>query len=108
MTPGRGAPSCPPPENNFGMAKVVEGGDIKCYALDPFLKDLDVGLIKIDVEGAEVNVLRSAAETIRRCRPVIITEAPTEEEFEAIRAVLPAHYAPSKRYNATPTYIWIP
>lgn len=33
-----------------------------------------VGLIKIDIQGAEPMALRGAAETLRRCKPVIIIE----------------------------------
>ena len=33
-----------------------------------------VGLIKIDVEGAEHDVIRGAAQTIARCRPVVVVE----------------------------------
>ena len=33
-----------------------------------------INFIKIDVEGAEYNVLRGGTETIRRCKPVIIFE----------------------------------
>lgn len=36
--------------------------------------DHNVKLIKIDVEGAEYEVLRGAVNTIRRCRPLIIFE----------------------------------
>ena len=35
----------------------------------------DVSVLKIDVEGMEINVLRGAVNTIQRCRPMIIFEA---------------------------------
>jgi len=36
--------------------------------------DRQLALIKIDVEGAEYGVLQGGAETIRRCRPVVVFE----------------------------------
>ncbi len=46
---------------------------IRCHTLDSFgLKDVDY--IKIDVEGFETKVLKGAAETIARCRPLIVIE----------------------------------
>ena len=41
--------------------------------IDSFSFD-DVSLIKIDVEGHELSVLRGSIETINRCKPVIIVE----------------------------------
>ncbi|MBY0388326.1 MAG: FkbM family methyltransferase [Mycobacterium pseudokansasii] len=57
----------------------VDGGDVQTIdvpvkRLDDLQLD-DVGLIKIDVEGHELAVLRGAAETLRRNRPVILVEA---------------------------------
>jgi hypothetical protein len=37
-------------------------------------EDAHIDFIKIDVEGAELQVLRGATATIRRCRPVIVFE----------------------------------
>lgn len=42
--------------------------------LDALLGDVPVDFIKIDVEGAEYNALLGGAETIRRSRPVIVSE----------------------------------
>ncbi len=41
---------------------------------DEIPADVDVAFIKIDVEGAELEVLRGGLETLRRCRPVVVFE----------------------------------
>jgi FkbM family methyltransferase len=52
----------------------VDGdGDIPMHTLDSLELD-DVDFIKIDTEGHELFVLRGAAATLKRCRPVIIVE----------------------------------
>jgi methyltransferase, FkbM family len=43
-------------------------------SLDDVLKGVDVDLIKLDVEGAELQVLRGGLKTLRRCRPYVIFE----------------------------------
>lgn len=73
--------------NIGGTELAVGSGNIKLVALDSFnLPRVD--LIKIDVEGMEPQVLKGAEETIRRCRPYIMTESfpdkkPLVEDFMA-------------------------
>ncbi|NRA97711.1 MAG: FkbM family methyltransferase [Planctomycetes bacterium] len=61
-------------ESNEGGTAVGTGGDpAELRSLDDFRFE-DVSLIKIDVEGFEMEVLRGALETISRSRPVLIIE----------------------------------
>lgn len=49
--------------------------NVELKKLDDIIPDeLKIDLIKIDVEGAEFNVLKGAKETIERCKPTIIFE----------------------------------
>jgi FkbM family methyltransferase len=53
----------------FGQARSGESVTVPCTTLDAFLKkrgDLKVDLVKIDVEGAELNVLRGMRQTTAR------------------------------------------
>jgi FkbM family methyltransferase len=53
----------------------IEPIEVETDRLDRVLpEDLPVRFVKIDVEGAELEVLRRAVETIRRHRPVIVFE----------------------------------
>ncbi len=50
-----------------------QGFKIPAISIDAFadLHNLDVGFIKLDIEGGEFEAVRSAAATIRRCAPVL-------------------------------------
>lgn len=43
--------------------------EVNCIALDDLLADESPTFIKMDIEGSEIDALRGAAITIRRCRP---------------------------------------
>ncbi|WP_019831778.1 FkbM family methyltransferase [Sphingomonas sp. PR090111-T3T-6A] len=50
-----------------------QGSDVEVVALDN-LNFARCDVIKIDVEGAEIKALEGARETIRRCRPIVMSE----------------------------------
>ncbi|MFH5925952.1 FkbM family methyltransferase [Roseomonas xinghualingensis] len=65
------------------------GTDTAVIPIDAFqLPRLD--LIKIDVEGMEIDVLEGAADTIRRCRPQMVIEV-IKSDRVAIGAILSGH-----------------
>ena len=71
--PLKGSPKAHPLHG--GVAVSTEGAIIK--SLDSMLDEIDikqVNLIKLDVDGYELDVLLGAAETIRRYKPAIIFE----------------------------------
>ncbi|NMG46342.1 FkbM family methyltransferase [Aromatoleum toluvorans] len=75
---------------NFGgvsLADDGEGDEVELVRLD----DLDVAacrLLKIDVEGRELDVLRGAVALIARCRPVIHVECDRPDRLAPLLAFL--------------------
>lgn len=61
--------------NNTGVGQVHENGNlvVQAYTLDSY-NFQGVTLIKIDVEGHELEVLEGAVDTLRRCKPSILLE----------------------------------
>lgn len=65
--------------------------EVPMDSIDNFAKakDLNLGLIKLDVEGAERAVLHGAEETVRKCRPIIIAAVyHTPEDFFEMKVYL--------------------
>jgi len=75
--------------NNFGGIPLgaEQGEDVAVVALDQ-LELPQVRLIKIDVEGMELDVLAGARATLARCRPVLYVENDRAEKAEALVARL--------------------
>lgn len=59
--------------DNCGAYYISGSGHIPMLAIDDLALS-DVDLIMLDIEGAELNALQGAADTIRRCQPIIVFE----------------------------------
>lgn len=87
----------------------VDGATVDVDSLDAQLADraAPIGFIKIDVEGAETNVLRGARRTLQKDRPLVSFEALGGSQFmshespfdilrrEGYRVMRPRHRSPS-------------
>lgn len=91
------------PENTgTDKLSISDTGDIEVVPLDHF-NFADVALIKIDVEGMELDVLQGALHTIMRWRPLIYVEAP--DTINKVREILGRlGYDEFGEFNATPTF----
>lgn len=93
---------------NSGMDRVelTPDGPLPVITVDSLnLPRLD--LLKIDVEGFEVECLHGARNTLARCNPLIVAEAIGTPDFDAqCRFLAPFGYVPVRRFNVTPTYLY--
>lgn len=100
-------------EANTGATRFGREGELvyPTARLDDELARIDgIGLIKVDVEGLELAVLRSARRVLARNRPVLVCEAHDDDRFAELDAyVRPLGYRTDGRaWGATPTYVWRP
>ena len=67
--------------HNSGARGVVPGaeGGVRICTIDVAASGHKVGLVKIDTQGSEYDILLGAREVLARDRPVLIVEYPTEE-----------------------------
>jgi FkbM family methyltransferase len=75
--------------NNFGGVEIggAHGEDVEVVTLDQL--DLPkIKLMKIDVEGMELEVLLGAKATLARCRPIVYVENDRVEKADALAAQL--------------------
>jgi len=100
-------------KNNIGAQKLNistnKKDDIEVITLDSLEYEDDIKMIKIDVEGMELDVLKGAWKIISKNHPVIYAEAATKEEFLPIYNYLSKlNYNYIKSFNATPTHLFMP
>jgi FkbM family methyltransferase len=64
-----------------------EGIEVKTVTIDSFVASrpgIDVGLIKTDVEGHDLEALRGMGEVVARCQPLILTECPYTTQLDEL------------------------
>ncbi len=98
-------------DSNSGMARVEAdpGGSVAMVTLDDeVLAEPRIDLIKIDVEGWELDVLRGAEQVLAERRPVIYVEI-MQSKFAPVEHHLRQRgYVCWKRFNHTPTFLFLP
>ena len=121
---GKGQVSVPETgKSNVGMARVAppdEGAApaslVDIVTLDSLLEDwrqghggkANVSLIKLDVEGMELAVLKGARETVAEHRPHLFAEAATGTALARLVAHLtPFGYRAVSRWGSTPVYHFV-
>jgi len=96
---------------NQGSARVaysdVQNGDIVVRTLDSVVAELTepIALLKIDVEGNEVEVLRGSSETIARHLPIICVEAHQWRGLIGTIRMLDNRYVVLDCLGYSPTYV---
>ena len=97
--------------SNLGASRLnlVPNGDVAIKTLDSYItKNINVSLLKIDVEGFEIEVLEGAKETIKNNKPLIVIETQTHRDFLNINEKLyNLEYMPFGQKGATNTVFFI-
>lgn len=82
---------------------------VASMALDELVGDEDVALIKIDVEGAELEVLLGAERILRSQKPLVVVEAHGSADRAAMNHFFASReYAPVAIAGISDNYFWMP
>ncbi len=97
--------------DNIGLTtvEVDDDGDLEIRPLDDLVEEASqLRLIKIDVEGMEMDVLKGAKSVLQASRPILALEAATVDQFSDLETVLkPLNYTPVSALNYTPTHVFV-
>lgn len=107
--PGRGHFEKDIPENLGAQKLEVGTGGIEIARLDDQDIPSPVKVVKIDVEGMELDVLEGGRNLILRDRPLLYIESATETNYRQISTYLAElGYGYWEGFNATPTHCFRP
>ncbi len=93
--------------DNSGAARLEIGdGPIPVRRIDDLVTDVD--LVKLDVEGRELDAIQGAHRLLSTCRPAILAEAHDDAAFDAIAGALALYGYRSDGVSlaADPTYLF--
>lgn len=96
---------------NIGGTSLALGldGEIDVVSIDELNLEEKVSLIKVDVEGMDLEVLQGASKILLKDRPWVVCEAATASQRMAISSFMAGMgYLPTACYNATDTYLFLP
>lgn len=107
---------CRGPETNQGATKVELGreepGSVPMTTIDAEAEAqhlTDIAMIKIDVEGVEIDALRGGLGVVARHRPVLCIECHTDENLRTVLGLLaPSGYWIVDCLGYSPTYVLEP
>lgn len=94
--------------DNTGSAALSLGtGDVRISTLDERVGEARVALLKIDVEGFEIEVLKGGARTIERDEPLIFAEAAEDLDRQTLATHLaPYGYVAGAQFGGTPVVLF--
>jgi FkbM family methyltransferase len=76
--------------------------------LDSLFFDKQISIIKLDVEGMEIDVLRGGRQIIEKCLPVLAVECISIDLLKKTeKELISFGYFPMDMFNATPTFIFL-
>ena len=98
---------------NLGGSKMraTDGGGLEVVVGDEALKGVDPAMIKVDVEGMEMEVLRGLEGTIRRAKPVLLLEIDDANLDDFREWIAPLDYdvvEEVRRYQNNTNYVLVP
>ena len=90
-------------------ARDRQSGEIEIQTLDSIIGNEKIDIIKIDVEGMELDVIRGAKEVLKNSEPLIYAEAQNLIQFRTLCRELGKYgYTPIDVFGLTPTHLFIP